>query len=218
MLPLSREQVRDLDRRAIDEFGIHPLVLMENAGRGAADVLVSLGIHGPVAICCGKGNNGGDGLVLARHLALRGYAATIHLFADPAEHSPDAAANWHIVSTLNLPRRLWDLADLKDHELQATWRRVEWLVDGLYGTGLSGPIRAPLDRVVESMNAAGAAILALDIPSGVDADTGEPLGPAIRARHTVTFAAPKIGFDKTASRPFTGTVHVVDIGFRWPRT
>src|SRR5262245_32634663 len=79
--PLSRAQIRDLDRQAVERYGIPSLVLMENAGRGAADTLVSLGIRGPVLVCCGKGNNGGDGLVLARHLLLRGFKVTLHLFA-----------------------------------------------------------------------------------------------------------------------------------------
>src|SRR5262245_13420968 len=197
MRPLSREQIRDLDRRAVEEFGIPSLVLMENAGRGAADVLISLGVRGPAAICCGKGNNGGDGLVLARHLALRGFRATVHLFADPKELTTDAAVQWDITSRLNLPRRVWQHSEIAAESLQREWYRVEWLVDGLYGTGLTGPIREPHDCVIASMNEAAANIFALDIPSGLDADSGRPLGAVIRARHTVTFAAPKLGFDNT---------------------
>jgi NAD(P)H-hydrate epimerase len=213
MRPLSRDQLRSLDRRAGAEFGVPSLVLMENAGRGAADVLVALGIRGPVAVCCGKGNNGGDGLVLARHLALRGVRVGIHLFADPNELSADAAAQWQIVSALDLPRRVWDLGNIPAAELASEFARADWLVDGLYGTGLAGPVRPPLDAVINAMNAAPATIVALDIPSGLDADSGAPMGATIRARHTVTFAAPKLGFDNPDAGSFVGRVHVADIGF-----
>ncbi|MFO0966542.1 MAG: NAD(P)H-hydrate epimerase [Gemmataceae bacterium] len=213
MRPLSREQIRRLDRDAVERFGIPSLVLMENAGRGAADTLVSLGIRGPVLICCGKGNNGGDGLVLARHLALRGFPFDVQLFADAKQFSPDAAAQWRIVECLDLPRRVWDLDRLDAAELRLQLARGEWLVDALYGTGLQGAVRPPLDQVISAMNAAPGQVVALDIPSGLDADTGEPLGATIRARHTVTFATPKLGFDNPAARAYTGKVHVADIGF-----
>jgi len=213
MLPaLSRDQLRDIDRRAVEQFAVPSLLLMENAGRGAADLLRALHARGPIALCCGKGNNGGDALVLARHLAVRGIPAEIHLFADPAQLSPDAAAQWEMVERFDLPRRVWSLDALADKELQREWAKVEWLVDGLFGTGLTGPIRSPLDRVVAVMNACPAPILALDLPSGLDADSGEPLGLAIRAKHTATFAALKQGFANPAAHAFTGRIHVVDIG------
>lgn len=212
MQPLTRQQLRDLDRRAVDEFGVAAAVLMENAGRGAADILVSLGIAGPVAVACGKGNNGGDGMVLARHLALRGFQAIVHLFADPAALSPDAALQWRIVNNLDLPRHVWPLEALREADLVEAWSQAAWLVDGLYGTGLAGPIRPPLDRVIASLNDAGVPLLALDIPSGLDADTGQPLGATVRAQHTVTFAAPKVGFGNAAAVAFVGRVHLADIG------
>src|SRR5262247_3295644 len=94
---LSAAEAREIDRRAIDEFGMHSLVLMENAGRGCADVLERLGIHGLVVVMCGKGNNGGDGFVVARHLELRGHAVRVVLCAKPEELKGDAAANWAIL-------------------------------------------------------------------------------------------------------------------------
>src|SRR5262245_40972164 len=99
---LTRAQVRELDRRAIHEVGVPGEVLMENAGRNAADLLVSLAIHGPVLMCCGKGNNGGDGLVIARHLRLRGVPVRVCLFARPEELSGEAAVNYRIVSNSGL--------------------------------------------------------------------------------------------------------------------
>src|SRR5580704_13369213 len=100
---LTRAQVREVDRRAITEFGVPGIVLMENAGRGAAELLISLGVQGSVAICCGKGNNGGDGLVIARHLDNRGIAVRVLLFAGPEELTGDAAVNVRIVERAGLP-------------------------------------------------------------------------------------------------------------------
>src|SRR5438128_3556540 len=102
---LSRQEVRDFDRRAIEELGVPGVVLMENAGRGAAEVLLALGVRGPVVICSGKGNNGGDGFVIARHLDNRGIPVRVLLFAEPTELSGDAAVNLHIVLRSGLDLR-----------------------------------------------------------------------------------------------------------------
>ncbi|MCI0464053.1 MAG: NAD(P)H-hydrate epimerase [Gemmataceae bacterium] len=209
---LTREQVRALDRRAIDEFGIPGVVLMENAGRGAAELLLSLGIHGPVVICCGKGNNGGDGLVIARHLASHGVAARVLLFCRPEELSGDAATNYHPVAKMGLPLILYEGENLNLPALEKELAAAEWVVDALFGTGLSGPVRAPLDGVIGSINRCPGRVLAVDIPSGLDCDTGRPLGPTVRARHTVTFAALKVGFTSPSARPWLGQVHLVGIG------
>src|SRR5882762_11860993 len=107
MSHLTREQTRAFDHRLIHEFGIPAAVLMENAGRATVDVLQSLGVRGPVLICCGKGNNGGDGLVIARHLANREVATKALLFAQPAELSEDAALQWRIVERLRLPAEVY---------------------------------------------------------------------------------------------------------------
>ncbi len=206
---LTRAQTRAFDQRAIAEFGIPALVLMENAGRGTVDVLQSLGVRGPVVVCCGKGNNGGDGLVIARHLANRDIPALALLFAAPAELSPDAAAQWHIVQQLRLPARVWT-GD--EPQLAEELGKAEWVIDALFGTGLTGPMRPPFDRVAATINASPARVLAVDIPSGLDADTGLPMGTTVRAEHTVTFVAPKAGFQQPAAADWLGQVHVADIG------
>jgi NAD(P)H-hydrate epimerase len=209
---LTREQVRAFDRRAIDEFGIPALVLMENAGRGTVDVLQALGVRGPVLVCCGKGNNGGDGLVVARHLANRGVPVKAIVLARPHELSEDAAAQWHIVQRLNLPAEAWPGATLDEPRLTAELARAEWAVDALFGTGLQGPMRPPFDRIAALLGASAARVLAVDIPSGLDADTGLPMGTTVRADHTATFVAPKVGFRNPAAAAWLGQVHVVDIG------
>jgi len=208
---LTRAQVRDFDKHAIEQLGIPSVVLMENAGRGVAQVLHVLGIRGPVVIACGKGNNGGDGLVIARHLANAGCDVSVLLFARPSELSPDAAIQWNVVQKMRLPAQI-ALQPLDEMTLATSFAKAEWIVDALFGTGLTGPVRSPFDRIITLINGSPARVLAVDIPSGLDADTGEPLGPTIRAEHTVTFVAPKLGFRNPAAAAFTGQVHVADIG------
>ncbi len=215
MLPpqsLTRAAARDLDRRAIERLGIPPLLLMENAGRGAADTLLALGVRGPVVVCCGKGNNGGDGLVVARRLASFGVTPRVLLFADPPTLSPDAAAQWRIVEAMDLPRQVHAGPTLDGEALTSLFARADWIVDALFGTGLASPARPPFDALIAWINAGPARTLAVDLPSGLDADTGEPMGPTVRARHTVTFVAPKIGFRNPSAAAFLGRVHVADIG------
>jgi NAD(P)H-hydrate epimerase len=209
---LSREQVRELDRRAIEEFGVPGVVLMENAGRGAAEVLVRLGCQGPVVICCGKGNNGGDGFVIARHLDNRNIQVRVLLFAQTEDLTGDAAVNYQIIARSGLPIEVYAGESWDEKTLQADMANAEWIVDALFGTGLTGPVRKPLDRVIAAINASRARILAVDIPSGLDCDTGQPLGPTVRAEHTVTFVAEKKGFASPQSKEWVGQVHVVDIG------
>src|ERR1700722_10626343 len=137
---LTRAQTRAFDQRAIAQFGIPALVLMENAGRGTVDVLQALGVRGPVLICCGKGNNGGDGLVIARHLANRSISVKVLLFAHPDDLSADAAAQWRILQQLQLPAEVWPGSALDAERLRRALTQVEWVVDALFGTGLTGPM------------------------------------------------------------------------------
>jgi NAD(P)H-hydrate epimerase len=208
---LSRDEVRALDRRAVEEFGVPGVVLMENAGRGAADVLTSLGIAGSVLLCCGKGNNGGDGFVIARHLDNRHIPVHVWLFARPADLTGDAAIMFRIISRCGLPITVSDDMPPKQ-QLHDQLASADWVVDALFGTGLRGPVRSPMDEVIGAINRRPGRVLAVDIPSGLDCDTGEPLGPTVRADHTVTFVAQKKGFANPAAQPWLGQVHVVDIG------
>jgi NAD(P)H-hydrate epimerase len=209
---LSREQVRALDRRAIQVYGVPGPVLMENAGRGAAELLLALGINGKVVICCGKGNNGGDGYVIARHLDNGGAPVKILLFAHPQELTGDAAIAYRIVAMSELPLAVFDRPPFDVEELNREFADADWIVDALCGTGLQGPMRPPMDQAVDAINASGARVLAVDLPSGLDCDTGLPLGPTVRAHHTATFVAMKKGFADPAAAPWLGQVHVVDIG------
>ena len=205
---LTREQCRQLDRRAMDEFGVPGVVLMENAGRGMADLLRQRVGRGPVAVCCGGGNNGGDGFVIARHLDNAGLPVRVLLFADPEGVRGDALANLRILRLGGVP-----VEALPDgHALAAILAQAEWLVDALCGTGLEGAARPPLDRVIAAMNASGKPILAVDIPSGLDADTGRPLGPCVQASLTATVEARKAGFDAPGASRWLGEVRTVSMG------
>ena len=207
---MSRDEVRDVDRRAIEEYGLLGVVLMENAGRGCTDLLLSLGVQGPIVICAGKGNNGGDGFVIARHLENHGVPVRVLLFASPEDLHGDAAVNYRVLEASGTPIRTIAAPTraIVDTELAG----AEWIVDALLGTGTRGEIREPFLTVIQSINSASAQVLAVDLPSGMDCDTGESLGGCVVAKHTATFVAPKLGFQFDASNRFTGTVHVVDIG------
>jgi NAD(P)H-hydrate epimerase len=210
-LVLNRNQTRELDRRAVADYGMSSLVLMENAGRGVADRLSLWGAKGPVLVCCGKGNNGGDGFVLARHLDLRGINVRVQVWAAPQELTGDAAANFGILQKSGVPIDVFgnqhDAGRLAAHLVDA-----EWIVDALLGTGARGEPRPPLAEVIDQLNAAGATKLAIDVPSGFDCDTGAAATATIRARHTCTFVALKPGFLAAGAEAFTGEVHVLHIG------
>ncbi len=206
-LTMSRDQARQLDRRAVQEYGMASVMLMENAGRGVADRLCALGIAGPVAICCGPGNNGGDGFVVARHLDLRGHAVRVLLFADPADLKGDAALNFQVLKRSDVPIRR-----LAAPDLESELNRCAWVVDALLGTGAVGEPRPPLDQVIARINAQAALVLAVDLPSGLDCDTGQPARHTVEAAQTCTFVAHKPGFFAKGAERYTGPVHVVDIG------
>jgi NAD(P)H-hydrate epimerase len=209
--PLSRAVVREVDRRAIDEFGMSGLVLMENAGRGCVDVLCSQGCRGTVAVVCGRGNNAGDGFVIARHLDLREIAVKVILLGPPDELRGDAAENYAIVSKSKVP--IVDLSQqFSADKFAAALAGAEWIVDALLGTGATGAPRPPMADAIRLMNQAPARRLAVDLPSGLDCDTGQPAEPTFRADHTCTFVAAKIGFANSAAAHYLGNVHVLDIG------
>jgi len=201
-MPLTRAALRAIDRRASEEYGIPGVVLMENAGRNAAEILHRLNpLRLRVAVACGPGNNGGDGCVIARHLDRLGIPVTVRLFCDAGRLAGDAAVNYNVVVRMGLVGS----ADL-------SFAGFGWIVDALFGTGLTRAIGPPHDAVVAAINASGSQVLAVDIPSGLDCDTGRPLGPTVRAHHTVSFVGLKEGFVSLESRALVGEVHFADIG------
>lgn len=200
---LTRAQVREIDRRSIEEFHIPGIVLMENAARGASNVATEMlaGVRNPSAvIVCGGGNNGGDGLAIARHLRNAGVAVRI-VKCWTGELRGDAKINLDICVAMKL-------AIVE----QTPFADVDLIVDAMFGTGLSRPIDGPLAQRVADINNARRPILAIDIPSGLDCDTGRPLGPCVVATRTVTFVAEKTGFASPESHRYLGRVTVTDIG------
>ena len=197
---LTRAQSREIDQRCVAEFHIPTIVLMENASRAVADTAMSM-LRGRrrVLILCGGGNNGGDGLAAARHLHNRGCNVTIALTIDPAKFHGDALINWNIVKAMKMS--LVDPLPLIDTDL---------IIDAIFGTGLDRPPQPPFDHVIESVNRSAIPVLAVDVPSGLDCDTGQPLGACIRATTTVTFVAEKVGFPN--AKQWTGNIVIGDIG------
>jgi NAD(P)H-hydrate epimerase len=206
-ITISREQSRELDRRAVEEYGMASVVLMENAGRGVADTLCRLGIDGPVSICCGAGNNGGDGFVVARHLDLRGHAVYVLLLADAGKLSGDALLNYRVLEKSGIP-----IVAVDGKRLTGELAKSAWIVDAILGTGARGEPRPPLDAAIDAINAQGKSVLAIDIPSGLDCETGEAANHTVEATHTCTFVAAKPGFLNPAAARHLGEVHVLDIG------
>ena len=207
MIRLTREQVRRIDRVAVEQFKIPGVVLMENAARAAADVACEMlaARPGPVLLLCGGGNNGGDGLAVARHLHNRRFELSILLTSDPAKYRGEALVNWQIVQAMGLAAKKLDLAELRR-------ARSSLIVDAIFGTGLTEPPRPPFAEIVQIVSALGVPVLAIDLPSGMDCDTGKPLGACIRATRTISFVAEKIGFAQPEAAELLGKVTVGDIG------
>lgn len=209
--PLTRTQVRTVDHIAINHYGIPGVVLMENAGRGAAQWLLELGCGQRIVLLCGAGNNGGDGFVIARHLANHGRDVSIILIVPPDKISGDAAINLRIVQATRLPLEVIDPVT-DSITLSQRLNDTDWIVDALLGTGATGSVREPYATAIRLMNDSGKPIFAVDLPSGLDADTGEPSGTCVRASATATFVARKTGFDRPAAAESLGQVRVIDIG------
>jgi NAD(P)H-hydrate epimerase len=209
VIVVTAAEMRALDRWTIEHHTRGP-VLMERAGSGAAGVLRRhwRRLGGPVVVCCGKGNNGGDGLVVARHLRRARIGVEVWLAAPASEVRGDAAemlARWRGATfTVETPGQVDALA--------RRLARAGVVVDALLGTGLNMPVEGVLAAVIDAINAAGRPVLAIDLPSGLSADSGRPLGHAVRASVTATFAFPKVGQVFYPGAEHCGTLEVVDIG------
>ena len=213
MRSLSRKEVRAADRCAIERVGVPGAVLMENAGRNAADAIAEfLGGAGgkSVAVVAGGGNNGGDGFVIARHLSMRGARVTTFLAAPADKVAGEALVNLEILRKTGC-----DVQEVAGEALAGLGEKLapfDVVVDAIGGTGISGELRGDAAVAVEQVNAAGRRVVAVDIPTGLDCDTGQAAGPTVRADMTVTFAAQKRGFEADSASNYTGRVVLADIG------
>lgn len=210
---LTRDQVRLVDQLAIQRFGMSGLVLMENAGRNAAEIIRrSYGDIGEAVILCGSGNNGGDGFVIARHLHDSGWSVWSILVGNEASLTEDTRANFGIARSMSLPIGSVHSPENIAGALKSLSASTV-VIDALLGTGFRGDVRSPLAELIRVVNdAPRRATVAIDVPSGLDCDTGEPSHATIRADLTITFVALKRGFLKPGAAAYLGRVEVADIG------
>ncbi|WP_031515933.1 bifunctional ADP-dependent NAD(P)H-hydrate dehydratase/NAD(P)H-hydrate epimerase [Desulfofalx alkaliphila] len=219
MRVVTAAEMRDIDRTAIEQYGIPGVVLMENAGIKVVEaVCEQLGgcVKGRVVtIFVGKGNNGGDGLVVARHLLNKGADVRVLMVADPEQLVGDAALNlniWHKMGQKVYPVHQPNGINMVKVSLMST----DLVVDAMYGTGFRGAVSEKIGRIIDLINASGLPVIAVDIPSGLEADTGQIKGPCIRANVTVTFGLPKLGMVLEAGVAVTGEMVVADISLPKP--
>jgi len=215
-LVMSRDEVRAFDTWAINTIGVPGVVLMENAGRSCAELIEEKleDVAGKkVCIFCGTGNNGGDGYVIGRHLINRGINVTVVVCGDRNKIKGDAKINLDILEQMGESAEFLNPSnpDIADR-IERFVTGADVIVDSLFGTGLIGQLSDEYKRLIEGINVSNCPILAVDIPSGLDCDTGEPLGAAVRAAWTVTFVAVKKGFVSESAAQYTGEIFVASIG------
>jgi len=216
-LLMSRDEVRAFDAWTINELGVPGIVLMENAGRSCAQFIIETlsKIKKPkVSIFCGTGNNGGDGFVIARHLLNAGFAVTVVVCGNIAKIRSDARVNLDVLIGLGLKIERLDMegTEIIDARVIKLANEANMIIDAIFGTGLTGTLRDEYKQLIESINELGCPILSVDIPSGLDCDTGQPLGAAIKANCTVTFVAVKKGFVFEDAKAYTGDIFIASIG------
>lgn len=218
-LVLNRTQMRAYDALAISHFKLPGILLMENAGRSAAELagrLLGTQTTRPwkIVIVCGNGNNGGDGFVLARHLnALHPAGIQLSVFVSAAPQNISGDAKVHLEALLATGQSAIFIPDWNQTQLATAVHGASLVIDAIFGTGLNRPVDAMTGQVIETINAANGLRLALDVPSGLDADTGEIPGATVRATHTITFAHAKPGLLTPRGSEVCGLISVVNIGF-----
>jgi len=210
---LTRAQVRTVDQLAVRELRIPSIILMENAGRNAADWIMDRYADCTGAVVFGGcGNNGGDGLVIARHLHNAGWTVRVVVAGDPSRLSHDARVNYDVIAAMGMTIRV--VGQTADIEPAAGLvQPTDLIVDALLGTGFRGRVRPPMAELITQLNQCNRrAVVAVDVPSGLDCDTGGVENIAVRADATVTFVATKPGLVSDRGAAYAGEVVVRDIG------
>ena len=218
MYLVTAKEMQEMDRRTIEDLGIPGMVLMENAGRGATRFLLEkfpdIG-NKRAGVIAGRGNNGGDGYVMARYLKQKGIQVTVYLLADANRVQGDAAANLKFLKPLEIP-----LVEIPDEnslaQSQSEMAGVDVWIDAILGTGLKSDVRGFFRTVIEFINGLNKPVFAVDIPSGLNSDTGQVCGACIRAKATATFAFAKTGHIIHPGAQYTGALTIVDIGIPYP--
>jgi hydroxyethylthiazole kinase-like uncharacterized protein yjeF len=214
MYLVTAAEMQEMDRKTIETFGISGLVLMENAARGATRILLDQfqGLENKkIGVIAGRGNNGGDGFVMARYLAQKGPTVTVYLLAEKSMVKGDAAVNLNFLEPMGI-----DVIEMPDPQSFAEHRiglrHQDVWVDAILGTGLKSNVKGYFKDVIDFMNHSKKPIFAIDIPSGLNSDTGQPCGTCVQAHTTVTFAFPKIGHFLFPGADYTGRLEIIDIG------
>ncbi|MEA3437253.1 MAG: NAD(P)H-hydrate dehydratase [Thermodesulfobacteriota bacterium] len=214
MYLVTASEIQQMDRETIESFGIPGRVLMENAGLGATRVLIDQFddiINKNVGVIAGRGNNGGDGFVISRYLAQKGSNVTVYLLAESAGVKGDAAANLKLLAPLNVP--VVEIPDERSFLAQKTGMlHQEIWIDALLGTGLKSDVKGYFKNIIEFINALDKPVFSVDIPSGLNSDTGQVCGACIRAQATATFAFAKTGQMLFPGAEYTGYLEIIDIG------
>src|SRR6478609_4182933 len=214
MRVLNTQQMREADRRTIEDIGLPSIVLMENAGRqtvAAMEAAFEELASSHVGVLCGRGNNGGDGFVVARTLAQRGIEATVFLLGSVSDVRGDARTNLEILGRVGVT--VVEITDAQEWELHfSEISECDLIVDAIVGTGFHGPLTGLLESVVADVNGLGVPVVAIDLPTGVSADSHELEGEAIEASMTVTLAAPKVPLILPPADAYGGDLVIADIG------
>ena len=225
---VTAKEMKELDSRAINQRGVPASLLMENAGKAIVVEALKTGKKGKVFVFCGYGNNGGDGLVASRYLLRNNYPVETFLVGNPKPFSPEAQANYQALVAMNhtpltlpsplAPKAHSPLARRGEDKGEGVIKTFDALpvpdlvIDAIFGIGLKGILDEFFLKLIDRINGFGCPVIAADVPSGLDADTGKPLGAAVRAWKTVTLSYPKIGFQNPAAKEYLGEVICVDIG------
>lgn len=205
---ISSDDARRLDKIAVKKFSIPSIVLMENAGKNTAEIILKEFHPRQVAIFCGGGNNGGDGFVIARHLSNHGVKVKVFTVQEISKYSGDALINLNIIQKIKIPVTYLSAQKIKIP-------KVDLIVDALLGTGTKGKIREPYKKIIQKINSAKIPVVSVDIPSGIDADTGKKQGIAVKSNLTVTMVAIKKGLRIHDGRKCAGKIIVTDIGLKF---
>lgn len=211
---VSAHQMKQIDKYTIEDFGIPSIVLMENAGRGASQTaldMLSNATNKKVICVCGKGNNGGDGFMCARHLVNKGVEVEVFLMGESSQLKGDAKINFDTLKYLRPESLSYLNSDKEIKLLEGRIENCQHVIDAIFGIGLSGQVKEPYSKVIRMINDSGNSVLAIDVPSGLEATTGKALGGYIKAEKTVTFGLSKTGFIKEDGPQNMGEIVVVDI-------
>ncbi|MBW1849168.1 MAG: NAD(P)H-hydrate epimerase, partial [Deltaproteobacteria bacterium] len=214
MYLVTASEMREMDQQTIESFGLPGRILMENAGLGATRFFKNQFknlAQKKIAVLAGRGNNGGDGFVIGRYLSQMGAKVTVYLLANASTVKGDAKENLKLLAPLNIP--VVEIPDNNCFENHNTaMRHHDIYIDAIFGTGLKSEVQGIFKTVIEWLNNSGKPVFSVDIPSGLDADTGQPNGICVKAHTTATFAYPKIGHFLFPGATYTGNLEIIDIG------